>query len=79
MESTFMFDLILKFDAGRHVHIIVYLPRIDLLFNSNNAPGPYPTMHHCETERAHMCTFLLQNGVLYDFCLMHCGVCEMGL
>ena len=24
-------------------------------------------------------TFLLQNGALWDSCLMHCGICEMGL
>ena len=27
---------------------------------------------------AHMCTFLLQNDALWDICLMHCGICEMG-
>ena len=26
-----------------------------------------------------MCTFLLQNVVLWDICLMHGGICEMGL
>ena len=26
-----------------------------------------------------MCTFLLQSGVLWDICLVHCGICEMGL
>ena len=49
---------------------------IDPLHKSHNAPGPYPTVHHFATE---MCTFLLQNGALWDICPMHCGICEMGL
>ena len=36
---------------------------IDLLQKSHNAPVSYPTMHHFVTE---MCTFLLQNGALWD-------------
>ena len=48
----------------------------DLIHKSHNAPVPYPTVHHFVTE---MCTFLLQNGTLWDICLMHCGICEMGL
>ena len=27
----------------------------------------------------HVCTFLLQNGASWDICLMHCGICEIGL
>ena len=30
-------------------------------------------------RNVHMCTFLLQNGALWDICLMHYGICEMGL
>ena len=30
-------------------------------------------------RNVHMCTFLLQNGALWDICLMHCKSCEMGL
>ena len=26
-----------------------------------------------------MCTFLWQNASLWDICLVHCGICEMGL
>ena len=26
-----------------------------------------------------MCTFLLQNGALWDICQMHCGICGIGL
>ena len=33
-------------------------------------------MHHFVTE---MCTFLLQNGALWDIHLMHCRICEMVL
>ena len=35
----------------------------------------FQTNYWCIT----MCTFLLQNGVLWDICLMRCGICEMGL
>ena len=35
-----------------------------------------PTMHQFVTE---MCTFLLQNGALWDICPIHCGICETGL
>ena len=35
----------------------------------------YPTMHHFVAE---ICTFLLQNGSLWDMGLMHCGTCEIG-
>ena len=43
---------------------------------SHNASVPYPTMHDFVT---HVCTFLLQNGALWDICLMDYGICEMGL
>ena len=49
---------------------------IDPSHKSQNASVPYPTMHHFVTE---ICTFLLQNGALWDICLMHCGICEMDL
>ena len=52
---------------------------IDLNHKSHNAPLPYPTMNHFVTEYANMCTFLLQNGALWDICLMHCGICTIGL
>ena len=48
---------------------------IDPSRKSQNASVPYPTMQHFVTE---MCTFLLQNVALWDICLMHCGICEMG-
>ena len=35
---------------------------------SHNAFHKYPTMHHFVTE---MCTFLLQNGALWDMGLVH--------
>ena len=36
---------------------------------------PHPRMRHFVTE---MCTFLFQNGALWDICLVHCGICEIG-
>ena len=36
-------------------------------------------MHHFSEKCAHVCTFLLQNGALWDVCQMHCGICEMSL
>ena len=49
---------------------------INLSHKSHNALVLYPTMHHFVTE---MCTFLLQNGALWDICLMHCGIREISL
>ena len=43
----------------------------DLLHKSHNAPAPYPTMHHFVVA--------LQNGALWDICLMRCGISEMVL
>ena len=43
---------------------------------SHNASDEYTTMHHFVTE---MCTFLLQNGALWDMGLVHCGICATGL
>ena len=54
----------------------LYMITVDPLHKSQNAPVPCPTMHHFVTE---MRTFLLQNGALWDVCLMHCGIFEMGL
>ena len=55
---------------------------IDPLHKSVDAPVPYPTMHHFATEMCtflYMCTFLLQNGALWDITLMRCGIYEMDL
>ena len=41
----------------------------------HNALDKYPTMHHFVTE---MCTFLLQNGALWDMGLVHCGIFATG-
>ena len=40
-----------------------------------------PIFHNAPlcNRNVHMCTFLLQNGALWDICLMHCRSCEMGL
>ena len=48
---------------------------IDPSHKSNNASDKYTTMHHF----AHMCTFLLQNGALWDMELGHCGISGTGL
>ena len=53
---------------------------VDLLHKSHHAPVPYPTMHYCVIKKSvHVCTILLQNSALQDICLVHCGICEMGL
>ena len=41
--------------------------------------NPCPTTHHFYKKCAHVCTFLPENGALRDICLIHCGICEMGL
>ena len=39
---------------------------------------PSLTMHYFVTEKcAHMCTFLWQNGTLWDMWLVHCGICAI--
>ena len=45
---------------------------------SHNALDTYPTMHHFVTEMC-TCTFLLQNGTLWDTGLVHCGIFATGL
>ena len=50
-------------------------PIIDPSHKSQNASVPSPTMQHFVIE---MCT-CYKDGALWDICLMHCGVCEMGL
>ena len=53
---------------------------IDLSLKSHKAHIPYPTMQHSVTEMCtRVSTFLLQNGALWDMCLMHCGICGVGL
>ena len=43
---------------------------------SHDAPAPYPTIHHIETE---MCIFLFPNGAMWDRGQVHFGVCVIGL
>ena len=45
------------------------------IFNRNK----HISAHFCYKMVFCVCRFLLQNGVLWDICLMHCGICEMGL
>ena len=52
----------------------------DQSHKSHNAPIPSTTMHHFETEMCtRMCTFSVTKCVLWYICLMHCGICQMGL
>ena len=54
-----------------------YQMDMDSTLNSKwiwTTPITYPTMHHFVR---HMCTYLLQNGALWDICLMHGGICEI--
>ena len=43
--------------------------------------GTRPIFHNAPfcNRNVHMCTFLLQNGALWDICLLHCGICKMCL
>ena len=61
---------------GRQSAVASWCILTDLMHKSHDAPVPYYTMHHFVTE---MCTFLVQNGALWDVCLMHCGICDLGL
>ena len=49
----------------------VHLICIDHSFKSQNAPVPYPTIHHSEQN--------VLNGVLGDMEQLHCRNCEIGL
>ena len=64
IHRIFNFILSLKYPAS--IYVIPFVS-IDLIRKSHNASVPYPTMHYFLTE---MCTFLLQNGVLCDICLI---------
>ena len=48
---------------------------IEPFHKSHNAPDTYPTVYHFIIE---MCTFLLQNGALWDMGLAG-GIREIGL
>ena len=53
------------------------LNRIDPSYKSHNASEKYPTMDYFVC--AHVCTFLLQSGVLWDMRMVHCWICAIGL
>ena len=57
-----------------HHKAIVTTPT-ELPRKSHHVAVPYNTMHQC----AHVSTFLLQNGVLWDVFLLYYGICEMDL
>ena len=48
----------------------------DPSYKSHNILGKYHTLYHFVTE---MCTFLLQNGALWDMGLVHCGICATSI
>ena len=52
--------------------------QIDLSHKSHNAPAPYPTMHHFETEMC-TCVHISVYGASCGICLMHCGISEICL
>ena len=72
-ERNFMISMDVSLNRLEKQSIFV---QIDQSHKSHNAPVPYPTMHHFGTYK---CTFLLQNGALWDVCLMHCSICVMDL
>ena len=60
-----------------NISIMILKPhRLDLSHKSRNAPDNYPTMQYFVTE---VCTFLLQNGALWDMKLAHCRICATSL
>ena len=78
--SMFILFLMKSIDLQKYAH--------SLNLARNNKTGyTNPAMHQSHiTQRtillqkfAHMCTFLLQNGALWNTCLKDCRICEMGL
>ena len=53
----------------------LFIGSIDPSHKSHTALARYPTVHHFVTD---MCTFLLQNGALWDMEQVHSGICELG-
>ena len=62
-----------KYSILRDIEAMIYMTK-KLSHKSHNVPVPYPTIHHFWTET---CTFLLQNGVLWDMGQVNGGrICE---
>ena len=82
------FYWILKFRSSQIYELVNVFemppkPQCGIIINWPVAQIPQCTsliliMHHFGTEMWHLCTFLLQNGALWDICFNHCGIYEMG-
>ena len=75
-KTTFLY-WIRRLLSGANLTTIALKPLIVILYSfqlkfgkSHNTPVSYPTMHHLRQKCAHVCTFLLQNGVLWNICLI---------
>ena len=80
-----------EFSGTDSIYFSEHVYEIDPSHKSHDAPVPYPTMHLFVMEGAHMCTsplcngnvhtcaHFLESGALWDNCLVHFGICEMGL
>ena len=51
---------------------------MDLLHKFYIVPVPYPQCTILWQKCAHVATFLFRNGSLWEMCLMHCAIREMG-
>ena len=67
-----------------HKRQVLYLSLADWLWGTSILVAHIPqctntTPHDAPfcNKNVHMCAHLLQNGALWDICLMHCGICEM--
>ena len=75
-KTTFLY-WIRRLLSGANLTTIALKPLIVILYSfqlkfgkSHNTPVSYPTMHHFQQKCAHVCTFLLQNGALWNICLI---------
>ena len=58
------------------MHLQMHVARLEPSHKSHNSLDKYPTMHHFVTK---MCTFLFQNGALWEMWLVHCGINAISL
>ena len=49
------------------------------MHKSHNAPVLFPTMHPFVTEMCFCVHIYVKLGYIWDFFLIHCGICQMGL
>ena len=69
---TFVTDSMCNLYMKRRPSAVYCCCQSDLLHKSHNAP--VPCVSHNAPFVKEMCTFLLQNGELWDICLMHYGI-----